>query len=75
MQIEIPLLPSHPHPQFVAVKSLISFSSEIDIYNVSYASRRKVLRKKINFEKIFWSDEQDISVRTAGRIRKSRKHS
>ena len=34
---DIPLLLSHPHPQFVAVKSLISFSSEIIIYNVSYA--------------------------------------
>lgn len=58
MQIEIPLLPSHPHPQFVAVKSLISFSSEIDIYNVSYASGRKVLRKVIIFEKNFFVCEK-----------------
>ena len=28
---ENPFVPSHPHPQFVAAKSLISFSSEISI--------------------------------------------
>lgn len=40
---EHPLLLSHPHPQLVAVKSLILFSSEISVYSVSYAGRQNVL--------------------------------
>lgn len=44
---EMPLFPSQPqpHPQLVAVKSLISFSSEIIIYSVSYAPAKKMLQK------------------------------
>ena len=46
MQREIPFEHSfpHPHPQLVAVKSLISYSSEIIIYSVSYAGWIHVLR-------------------------------
>jgi len=40
---ENPLFPSHPHPQFVAAKSLISFSSENIVYNVGYAATGRVL--------------------------------
>ncbi len=40
---EIPLFPSHPHPQFVAAKSLISFSSEKIVYSVGYAAADGVL--------------------------------
>lgn len=38
------LLLSHPHPQFVAVKSLILFPPEISFTLVSYAKTEKVLQ-------------------------------